>query len=74
MQVSWIHVRDGSNRVDDTLTWQIICIGDLGLPGRLLVALHLHDARTFSTELHTGKGVDGVICAVVPGDPAAEHL
>ena len=36
--------------------------------------LGLHDAGTFKAQLHTGKGVDGVVDAVVPGYEAPEHL
>lgn len=74
MQVGRIPIRDGVDRVNDTLTLQIICIGDLGLPGRLFVALRLHDTCTFSAKLHAGEGVNGIVYTVMPGDPAAEHL
>ena len=45
---------------------------DLRTADRLLVALLLHDLRALQAQLHAGEGVDGVVDAQMPGNPAAQ--
>ena len=51
---------------------EIVAPGELGLSGRLLVALGTHDRGTFLTQLQAGGGVDHVVDAVVPRPEAAQ--
>ena len=67
-----IPLRHGADRVDDVPRGKVIGGRDLRTADRLLVALLSHDLRALQAQLHAGEGVDGVVDAEVPGDPAAQ--
>lgn len=60
--------------MDDALTGKVVGGCYLRHAGWLLSSLFFHDTSTFSPQLHTRIGMDGVVDAVVSRHPAAQHL
>ena len=72
--VGWVAVGDGAYRVDYVLGGQVVSVGDLSVSGWLFMSLRSHDAIALDSQLHARKRVDGIVDAVMTGNPTSKHL
>ena len=66
-------INDGSNRMQHIAAGQIERGRDFCTPGRFGIALLFHQFRTGKAQLHTSKGMNGVINTAMVRDISAGH-